>query len=549
MKFPFWLMTSLSFIAPAFAGGGDFNFPVQTRVEQGVLEGNFDTKTGVQSYLGIPFAQPPVGDLRWRAPQSPAHWEGVRPAKKFGPRAMQAPIYSDMTFRSDGISEDCLYLNVWTPAKRDLHDLPVLVYFYGGGFNAGDGSEPRYSGASMAEKGIVSVTANYRLNIFGFLAHPDLSAEASYKASGNYGLLDQQAVLAWVQKNVAAFGGDPKKVTIAGESAGSISVSYQMASPLSKNLFARAIGESGAGIEPTHPPMPLAEAEKVGKDFLDHHGIHSIADARKLSTRDLYLVYTESKRSGFPIVLDHYFLNKSLPETFEAREQALVPLLVGWNSAEISGEGFMNGKPYTDADFTARVKEEFKDNADAVLKVYPHSSDKEVEASATALGSAKFIVYSTWRWFDLQLNHSGQPVYRYEFSRIRPPLRNPELQANPSGGGIEKKSEHPQPLPIGAPHASEIEYCMGNLPIVQDYAWTDQDYVVSETMQTYFANFIKTGNPNGDASTGKSSLPHWPAAKAGDTSPQVMDIDVQPKVFNAPDDDRYRLAEKIGLPH
>ncbi|HEY9154366.1 MAG TPA: carboxylesterase family protein, partial [Opitutaceae bacterium] len=169
----------------------------------------------------------------------------------------------------------------------------------------------------------------------------------------------------------------------------------------------------------------------------------------------------------------------------------------------------------------------------------------EVEASAAALASEDFIVLATWRWFDLQVKNSGQPVYRYLFSRIRPPLRNPELQANPSGGGIEKKSEHPEPLPIGAPHASEIEYCMGNLPIVHDYAWTDEDYVVSNTMQTYFANFIKTGNPNGDSTTGTAALPHWPAAKPEDTAPPVMDIDVQPRVFNATEDDRYRLAQKL----
>ncbi len=545
MKIPFWIIASLSFAAPVFAGGGDFHFPVQVKIEQGVLEGNFDTATGVQSYLGVPYALAPVGDLRWRAPQPPAHWEGVRTAKKFGPRAMQAPIYNDMTFLSDGISEDCLYLNVWTSADRKTTGLPVLVYFYGGGFNAGDGSEPRYNGASMAAKGIVAVTANYRLNIFGFLSHPGLSAEAPYKASGNYGLLDQQAVLRWVQKNIAAFGGDPKKVTIAGESAGSISVSFQMASPLSRNLFARAIGESGAGITPTDPPVPLAEAEKKGQDFLEQAGIHSIAEARKLSARDIYQIYNQPHRLSFPIVVDHYFIPKSLPEIFQAHEQAQVPLLVGWNSAEISGVGFMKGKPYSEIDFTAALKESFPNGNDAedLLKLYPHSSDKDVELSATALASDKFIAYATWRWFDLHRKNSDQPVYRYLFSRIRPPLRDSSLEANPSGGGVVKKSEHPQPLPVGAPHASEIEYCLGNLPLVHDYAWTDEDYAVSATMQSYFVNFIKTGNPNTSDEATPSRAPSlldWPAAKPGEDSPSVLDIDVQPKVFKAVDDGRYR---------
>ncbi len=242
-------------------------FPVQTTIEHGIIEGNYDTKSGIQTYFGIPFAKPPLGALRWKAPQAPEKWSGVKQTKQFGPRPMQKLIWGDMNSRSSGVSEDCLYLNVWTPATRKTTGLPVLVYFYGGGFVAGDGSEPRYDGESMAQKGIVVVTCNYRLNIFGFFAHPELSAEASYKASGNYGLLDQVSALQWVRKNIAAFGGDPAKVTIAGESAGSISVSYQMASPLAKGLIAGAIGESGAGINPTLSPVPLAEAEKTGLDF------------------------------------------------------------------------------------------------------------------------------------------------------------------------------------------------------------------------------------------------------------------------------------------
>ena len=184
-------------------------FSTQTSVENGTIEGNYDTKSGIQTYFGIPFAKPPVGELRWKAPQPLSNWQGVKETKKFGPRAMQKLIWGDMNSRSNGVSEDCLYLNVWTPTTRKTKDLPVLLYFYGGGFVAGDGSEPRYDGESMAKKGILVVTCNYRLNVFGFLAHPDLSAEAPYKASGNYGLLDQVAAMKWVQKNIAAFGGDP----------------------------------------------------------------------------------------------------------------------------------------------------------------------------------------------------------------------------------------------------------------------------------------------------------------------------------------------------
>lgn len=528
-------------ILTTLAPGRSLNtFPVQTTIEQGMIEGNYDTLTGLQVYLGIPFAQPPVGELRWKAPQPPGKWSGVRITKEYGPRAMQPPIYRDMIFESDGLSEDCLYLNVWTPAKRSTTGLPVLVYFYGGGFTAGDGSEPRYNGASMAQKGIVAVTANYRLNIFGSLAHPELSAEAPYKASGNYGLLDQQAVLAWVQKNITAFGGDPKQVTIAGESAGSSSVSLQMASPLSKSLIARAIGESGAAIKPS-APVPLAQAEQIGRDFLTKAGVRSIKDARKLSARDLYELYEETKRPRFPLVIDGYFLPKTLPEIFSAKEQAQVPLLVGWNSAESSGNAFMQGQPYEEAAFVARVKEVFPNHYEEVLKLYPHRSAQELEASATALASDRFIAYSTWRWFDLHRKHSDQPVYRYLYSKLRPPLTEVGLQRQTGAaiGAIKKPIAASPPRAIGAPHACEIEYCLGNLYLIPDYVWSEDDYKVSQTMQTYFANFIKTGNPN------SSDLAPWPASKAEDANPPVMVIDVQSAAKNAETDVRYRLLETV----
>ena len=201
----------------------------RVKVANGTLEGV--NESGIKTFKGVPFAAPPVGELRWKEPQPVKDWTGVRKADKFGPRAMQLPVFGDMNFRSDGMNEDCLYLNIWTPSKTGGEKLPVLVYFYGGGFMAGDGSELRYDGESMARKGIVTVTVNYRLGIFGFLSHPELTKESPHHASGNYGLLDQSAALQWVQKNIAAFGGDPKKITIAGESAGSFSVSAQMATP------------------------------------------------------------------------------------------------------------------------------------------------------------------------------------------------------------------------------------------------------------------------------------------------------------------------------
>ncbi|PHN05549.1 carboxylesterase/lipase family protein [Flavilitoribacter nigricans] len=514
-------------------------FPVQTTVRNGIIEGNYDTKTGVQKYFGIPYAQPPVGELRWKAPQALGNWEGVKETKRFGPRAVQAPVFGDMNFRSDGISEDCLYLNVWTPADRNTTGLPVLVYFYGGGYVAGDGSEPRYDGESMAQKGIVAVTVNYRLGMFGFYAHPELSAEAPYKASGNYGLLDQQAALQWVHDNIAAFGGDPDKVTIAGESAGSISVSVQMASPLSRDLIAGAIGESGAAIKPTLPPVSLAEAEQIGLDFAKNAGYPSLKELRALSTREVYEIYQESRRFGFPMVIDNYLLPKTLPEIFAAGEQAQVPLLLGWNSAEIPGMAFMQGQPYEEEAFVAKVKEAYPEEHAKVLKLYPHGSKKEIEYSATALASDRFIAYSTWKWFDLHRKNSEAPVYRYLYSKLRPPLVDQTRTSALAGGTVERDPNAPEmPKPIGAPHACEIEYCMGNLHLVDDYAWTKEDYKVSQMMQNYFANFIKTGNPNG------AGLVEWADAKAQDSTPPVMIIDTECKVEKATNDGRYEFLDK-----
>lgn len=513
-------------------------FAVQTKIENGIIEGNYDTKTGIQTYFGIPFAKPPVGDLRWKAPQPVDNWTGVKQTKQFGPRPMQTAVFGDMSSRSNGVSEDCLYLNVWTPAKRNTKGLPVLLYYYGGGNVAGDGSEPRYDGEALAKKGIVVVTCNYRLNIFGFLAHPELTAEAPYKASGNYGMLDQNAALKWIKRNIEQFGGDPNKITLAGESAGSIAVSCQMASPLSKGLISGAIGESGASINPTMPPVPLKEGEKQGVEFMQKAGIKSIKDLRAMSTRDIYELYNESRRFGFPIVIDNYFLPKSLTEIFNANEQAQVPLLVGWNSAEIPGMAFMQGQPYKPESFIDRVKKEYPTDADEVLKLYPHANEQEVELSATALASDRFISYSTWKWFDLHRNHSSQFVYRYLYSKIRPELVDKSLSSGLAGGTVRAEPTAPRPKAVGAPHACEIEYAMGNLPLVKDYAWTADDYKVSDTMNDYFANFIKFGNPNG------GKLPEWPAAKAGDATPPVMIIDVQSRSEKATNDARYQFLDK-----
>src|ERR1051326_7693335 len=321
----------------------------RVKVANGILESNTAPKDGVRSFKGIPFGRPPVGDLRWREPQPVKNWTGVRNADEFGPRCMQRTSPgADYWFRSNGMSEDCLYLNVWTPAKSDQEKLPVLVYIFGGGFQNGDGSEPRYDGENMARKGMVAVSVNYRTNIFGFFVHPELTKESPHHAAGNYGLLDQVAALRWVQKNIAAFGGDPNRVTVAGESAGSISVSGLMASPLSKGLMAGAIGESGA-MTSSLPAEPLAPLDQNGVKFADAPGAGKLAALRAMTAEQNPSAVAKAQRIRFDTALDGYFLTKPVTTTFELGEQAKIPLLAGSNTEEGSVRSVLGGGEPTPA--------------------------------------------------------------------------------------------------------------------------------------------------------------------------------------------------------
>ncbi len=509
----------------------------QTKTNYGIVEGVKET-SGIISFKGIPFAAPPVGDFRWREPQPLKKWDGVLQAKKFGPRAMQAPIFGDMNFRSNGMSEDCLYLNVWSPSIKGK--APVLVYFYGGGFVAGDGSEGRYDGESMAKKGIVTVTVNYRLGVFGSLAHPELTKESPHQASGNYGLLDQAASLKWVKENIAAFGGDPNKITIAGESAGSVSVSAQMVSPLSKNLIAGAIGESGSLLGAL-PPVALVDAEKNGLEFAKKTGATSLSDLRKLSSDSILNAATKHGAFRFPTTLDGYFFPKDPLSIFKAGEQAMVPLLVGWNSEESGARAIMGRESFTVQNFINAVKKIYGEQSDAILKLYVPGSDDDVEQVARELAGDRFISFSTWRWADMhEKTGNGQPVYRYYYTRPRPPM-TPEMGDAVAGlaGGVQRNTGAPKPpIPKGAVHSAEIEYCMGNLHYNKVYAWTDDDYKVSATMQDFFSNFIKTGNPNG------KSVPNWPSTKTAKPSP-VMYIDVKSESKQDPFAKRYDLLQSL----
>ncbi|MFT3703230.1 MAG: carboxylesterase family protein [Agriterribacter sp.] len=518
MKRVLFLLLSIVCTSSLMAQTKDNSFALTVKTQSGLLEGV--GVSGIKAFKGIPFAQPPVGNLRWREPQPIKPWNGVRKADHFGPRAMQLPLFSDMQFRSDGVSEDCLYLNVWTPATSADAKLPVLVYFYGGGLVAGDGSEYRYDGESMSRRGIVAITVNYRLSVFGFFSHPELTKESPHHASGNYGLLDQAAALKWVQQNIKAFGGDPQKITIAGESAGSFSVSALMASPLSKNIIAGAIGESGSLLG-SRPALTLAEAEKQGLQFADSLGVTSLAALRALPAEKVLEATKKLRLSNNPV--DGYFFPKSPLEIFKAGEQAKVPLLVGWNAEEGNWKNILGKDEATKENYIKAVQKMYGDQSAEILKAYPAESDADVEAVATALASDRFIGFSTWRWSDVQARTGGNKVYRYYYERPRPATRQaPEA-----------------PTAKGAIHSAEIEYAMGNLPTNRVFDWQPDDYLVSAILQGYFVNFIKTGNPNG------IGLPQWPTVVPNKPA-EVMHINVDTRAETEKYRERYLLQEKLG---
>lgn len=513
------LMATAATLGSPFVVSGQTT-ALQVRTKQGVVRG-LALPSGVRAFRGIPFAKPPVRERRWQPPAPPAPWTGVREADRFSPMCMQARLFSDMVFRSDGTSEDCLYLNVWAPAKSARAALPVLVYFYGGGLSAGDGSELRYDGESMATQDIVAVTVNYRLGIFGSFVHPELIAESSAKAAGNYGFLDQQAALRWVQANIAAFGGDPARVTIAGESAGSFSVSAQMTAPGSTGLFARAIGESGSLIG-RGAMMTLEVAATNGERFAAGVGAPNLAALRALGATQLLDWSARADLPRFGPVVDGRFFPESPTARLERGAQAKVPLLAGWNELEASGRGLLRGDT-TAAGLSAALTQAFGANAAEAAAHYPASDG--VIAAANAVAGDQFIGFSTWRWIDLHARTSGQPVYRYFFTRARPALAKP-----PTG-----RPNLPEP---GAVHSAEIEYAMGNLRTNVVYAWTPDDFTVSRVMQRYFVNFIKTGNPNG------ADLPEWPSGVPADGRAMRMRIDVTSKAEPEPRA-RYLFLERV----
>ena len=518
---------------------------LQVKTQAGVVEGF--AEDGVKKFLGVPFAAAPVGNLRWQAPQPVVAWEGVREAKAFGNDPMQPNIFGDMNFRGSGRSEDCLYLNIWTPANFADEGLPVLIYFNGGGLMAGSGSEPRYDGTAIAQLGVIGVTANYREGIFGFFAHPELTAEASYKGSGNYGFLDQVAAIQWVKDNIAAFGGDPKRITIVGESAGSFSTSLLMCSPLSKGNLAGVMGSSGAEVLP-YEATAQADADAAGKQLLESKGLMSLADARALSADSLQALFPP--RGMANVVIDGYFMKESADDVFKKGEQAQVPLLVGWNSQEGTPLQTLRNQEPTLANYKKAMTATFGDMTDEIFQAYGLQTDDDLfSLKSLNLAGDLFTGFVTWKWADYHSKTSKQPVYRYKYMHARPQVS--AKMGNMVGalaGGVREMTDEDRrqqairdKFPTGAVHSADIEYAMGNLATNEFYDWQPEDYAISKLVLNYYANFCKYGNPNGEG------LPQWTPINGQEVAP-VMYIDVESaEKADAATENAYRTLEKFYL--
>ena len=521
------LLSALA-LSPVLALAAHAADPLKVKTDKGKVEGALTTDQKVVAFKGIPFAAPPVGDLRWKEPQPAAKWKDVRQAKDFGSRCVQSGFNADMLFHDPGASEDCLTLNVWAPAGAKKGSLPVMVWIYGGGFTTGTTSEGRQDGQFLAHRNVIVVSMNYRLGIFGFYVHPELTAESPHHASGNYGLMDEAAAVAWVKRNIKNFGGDPNNITLFGESAGSFAVSTLMASPVSKDMLSKAIGESGGAFGVSGLTyMPREEREKVDAQFAQTaFGTSKLADLRKLSADELVKAATARTTpppAHFGPDIDGYFLPDSVPNIYAAGKQAHIPLLAGWNADEGRGGVISAKDKLTVETFKAKADTDFGTSAPDFLKVYSATSDEEAVNAASDYAGDKFIAYSTWRWIEAQTKTGQAPVYRYFFTLGSP------------GDKFHSAA-------LGAFHSDDIEYVFGALDSRQEAVWRPEDRKLSDQMGAYWTNFARTGDPNGPG------LPQWPKYdEAGNW--QVMHLNGDSSA--QPDDKRPRylfLSEAWGKP-
>ncbi len=450
------------------------------KTQQGKVHGKTINDGKVKAFMGLPYAAPPVGDLRWKAPQPPAKWKGERDATKFGAHCAQNHVFDDMIFQDPAPSEDCLFLNVYAPADASAKSkLPVMFWIHGGGYSGGGSSEPRHNGDFLPTKGVVLVTINYRLGVFGFLATEDLAKEAN-GAAGNYGLLDMVAALQWVKANIGKFGGDPQNVTIFGESAGSFAVSTLMASPAASGLFQKAIGESGSALSDVLPTDALEAREKADGAWVDSLGVKSLQELRALPADKILDAVKTKGRSGFPPVVDGKLLTEPVAATYAAGRQAHVPLLAGWNR----DEGSFLGNGMTAKKWMAYAADHFNDRAGEFLRLYPGEADEQAMRSAADYGGDSFIAFGTWEWIEAHRKTGESPVYRYHLELAAPPSKY-----------------HPGSFAF---HSDDIEYIFGTLDTRPGATWRPEDRTLSEQMMSYWTNFAKNGDPNG------AGLPEWP---------------------------------------
>ena len=481
--------------------------PAPVATQSGLVRG--ERQGDLTVYKGIPFAAPPVGDLRWRAPQPVLPWEGVKPTTAYGPD----PFQGDGTGH---VSEDCLYLNIWTPAKSPDVKVPVLVWIYGGGFSFGGNANPTHNGEFLARKGVVLVTVNYRVGPLGFLAHPDLCAESPHHVSGNYGLLDQIAGLQWIQDNIAAFGGDPDRVTIFGESAGGIAVSMLCASPLAEGLFHGAISQSGGSFGPdretTYPGENmhlLADAEAAGVAFAARAGVDSLAAFRALPPGQIPPGFGSG--AAWPVV-DGWVIPDDQYKLYEAGRYHDVDILVGYNS----DEGLSFSREKTPAEFITNVEKRYGPWAEKLLAAYPVGEDNVPKTARDLMRDAAFG-WQTWSWARLQARTGDANVFLYYFD---------QHPARPTTG---PQADH------GMPHGVDVPYVFQTLNR-EDPNLTAGDWAISDTVSTYWTNFARRGDPNGPG------VPAWPQFTL--ENPQVMHFHDEATVGPVPSENSLLILDQ-----
>jgi para-nitrobenzyl esterase len=480
------------------------------------------TAEGLRVYKGLPYAAPPVGENRWKPPQPVQPWTGARPVDAYAPNCLQPKRYGDIDPFTPSMSEDCLYLNVSTAAKPG-QKLPVFFWIHGGGYGAGAGSEPRHDGEALARKGVVVVTINYRLGVFGFMAHPELTAESPRHASGDQALADMIAALRWVKANAATFGGDPGNVTIVGESAGSDAVSRMMISPEAWGLFHRAIGESGSAFSMMGDDQTLAQAEAVGQAFAQSLSGDDLKRLRARSSAEILAAFTAPNASfAFRPNLDGWILPATAAQTFAARRQSDVPLLVGWNRDE--GSLFQGGlfgpeglRPVLAERFGARIGE--------ATALYPVDTPTRAKTSQQTYAGDLRMGLPTWRWAIAQTRTGKSPVYVYRFDHA------PKVPDSWFGAANRGKD-------FGAFHSADIVYVFDHPEIIKTWKTDATDRRVADQMSSYWVNFARSGDPNG------SGLPNW--TPYSPDAPKKMLIGPETRLADDPDVARLRLLDSVA---